>query len=233
MHIAEPVPALALTALAVYEYVDSLGREAAHRASDPPLQPTTASAAARAARRAVAVRPFAPEDASAFLEAVHESAESVGQWLPWCHAGYTLDEATAWMQSCRTFWDAGHGYNFAVVDAATDELLGSVGVDRIDQEHLNANVGYWVKASCAGQGIAAVAVELMLPFAFFELKLHRLEIVALCENLASIRVAEKLGARFECIARHRITLWDRPRDAAVFSLLPNDIWPEPLEEVGP
>jgi RimJ/RimL family protein N-acetyltransferase len=42
-------------------------------------------------------------------------------------------------------------------------------------------------------------------------------------NAASRRVAEKLGARLECIARNRLMGWGRPHDAAVYSLVPSDV----------
>lgn len=233
MQIAESIPTLAPTALAVHEYVDSLSIGPVHDVADLALQPTPSGTEPPTSHRPIHVRPFTQEDAQAFLEAVHESVDTVGRWLPWCHAGYSLDDASTWMSACRTFWEAGHGYNFAVIDDLTGEFLGSVGIDRIDLEHFNANIGYWIKASAAGQGVAPAAVGLILPFAFFELKLNRLEIVALCHNLPSIRVAEKVGAQFECVARHRLTVSSQPCDAAIFSLVPNDVWPVPQEEAGP
>ncbi|MDB5819439.1 MAG: ribosomal-protein-serine acetyltransferase [Rhizobacter sp.] len=234
MHTADFVPTPISSAMwALSTSVDSAAMEASLDLLELSLQPAPFEAAPPVAQRPLRVRPFTAEDAPAFLEAVLESVDTVGQWLPWCHAGYTLEDAVTWMTSCRNFWEGGFGYNFAVVDDRTGEFLGSVGIDRIDQEHLNANVGYWIKASAAGQGVAPAAVDLILPFAFFELKLHRLEVVALCANLPSIRVAQKLGAQFECIARHRVMLWNQPYDAAVYSLLPIDVWPAPLEEAGP
>ena len=66
----------------------------------------------------------------------------------------------------------------------------------------------------------SAAVKLVLQFGFSEIGFTRLEIVALTENTASCGVAEKVGARFECIARNRIFARGKPQDAAVYSIVP-------------
>lgn len=53
-----------------------------------------------------------------------------------------------------------------------------------------------------------------------ELKLTRLEIVAPEDNVPSRRVAEKVGAVFECIARNRVMVHGKPQNAAVYALVP-------------
>jgi RimJ/RimL family protein N-acetyltransferase len=60
-------------------------------------------------------------------------------------------------------------------------------------------------------------------FGLTQLGLARLEIVTLVHNTASRRVAEKLGATFECIARNRLSGWGRSHDAAMYSLTPDDL----------
>ena len=84
-------------------------------------------------------------------------------------------------------------------------------------------MGYWVRSTHAGRGIATTAARLASGYAFANLGLARIEIVALPDNVASRRVAEKLGARFECIARNRLQFGDETRDAAMYSLVPDDL----------
>ncbi|MFO1474381.1 MAG: GNAT family protein [Lysobacterales bacterium] len=62
-------------------------------------------------------------------------------------------------------------------------------------------------------------------FGFDELELARIEIVALPDNVASQRVAEKLGALREGVFRNRIVLAGGARDAVVFSLVPGATLP--------
>jgi len=54
-----------------------------------------------------------------------------------------------------------------------------------------------VRTSQTGQGIATAAVRLVAQCAFEDLGLRRLELLIAVDNLASRRVAEKVGATFE------------------------------------
>ncbi|MEI7037442.1 GNAT family N-acetyltransferase [Fulvimonas yonginensis] len=169
------------------------------------------------------IRPWCAEDAPALYEAVHASVESLGRWLPWCHAGYDLAEARAWIAHCQDGWAADEHFAFGVFEQATGALLGSVGLNQRNRLHRSAAMGYWVRQSRQGQGIAPRAARLAARFGFEQLGLARIEIVALPDNRASRRVAERAGARFEAIARHRLWIRDQAHDAAVYAMVPGDL----------
>lgn len=169
------------------------------------------------------VRPWLPGDAPALCEAVRESVASIGRWLPWCHAGYDLDEARSWIRLCREGWAADEHFAFAVVERSSGLLLGSVGLNQRNRLHRSAAMGYWMRQSRQHQGIAPRAVRLVARFGFDALELARIEIVALPDNRASRQVAQKAGARFEAIARQRLWMQGEPKDAAVYALIPADL----------
>ena len=86
-----------------------------------------------------------------------------------------------------------------------------------------ANLGYWVRTNSVGRGVATSATRLAARFGFEELGLHRIEIVAAVENIASQRVAEKAGALREGLLRKRLLIRGESQDAVLFSLLPEDL----------
>lgn len=47
-------------------------------------------------------------DAAIVYEAARESVHEVGMWLPWCHAGYTMEESENWIKLCAKSWEGGH-----------------------------------------------------------------------------------------------------------------------------
>jgi RimJ/RimL family protein N-acetyltransferase len=55
------------------------------------------------------------------------------------------------------------------------------------------------------------------------LQLFRVELVMAMTNLASRRVADKAGAQFEGLARHRLYLNGSSVDAAIYSLIPGEV----------
>ena len=58
---------------------------------------------------------------------------------------------------------------------------------------------------------------------FQKLNLNRIEIIMSVENIKSQKVAEKVNALKECVARNRIILNNKPIDAFVYSLIRDDL----------
>ncbi|HET7064402.1 MAG TPA: GNAT family protein [Rudaea sp.] len=166
------------------------------------------------------LRPYRAEDSRALAAAVRESAESVGAWLPWCHVDYGDAEADAWIMHCAEGWRSGEHFAFAAFDAKTAQFLGAAGLNQRNREHNFMNLGYWVRTSRQGNGIAVRAARLVAAFGFGQIGLTRIEIVAALNNRASRRVAEKSGALFEAVARNRLVDRGNPIDAAVYALVP-------------
>lgn len=54
-------------------------------------------------------------------------------------------------------------------------------------------VGYWIDRQYAGQNVIPTAVAMAVDHAIFAMDLHRIEVAIRPENLASLRVVEKLG----------------------------------------
>jgi ribosomal-protein-serine acetyltransferase len=143
--------------------------------------------------------------------------------MPWCNADYSIADSDTWITLCQKNWQSGADRDFGIFDVNSGDLLGCVGINQINSTHNFGNLGYWVRASCAGRGVATNAARLAAQFGFRDLRLSRLEVVARIDNAASRRVAEKLGCQFECIARHRILFNGSSLDAALYSLLPHEI----------
>ena len=170
----------------------------------------------------VTLRPHRTGDMEALAEAVRESVATVGRWQDWCHAGYTPMDAAAWIATCQKAWLMGEGHEFLVFDAATDALLGGMGVNHLNHEHRFANLGYWVRESAQGRGVAARAGKLAVQFAFEAVRVSRLEIVAAHDNVPSRKTAERIGGIFEGILRNRLVLRNKPVDAAMYSVVSGD-----------
>lgn len=175
----------------------------------------------RPARTDIRVRPLAAEDAAPLYRAVRESLDSLSHWLPWCHAGYSRSDAANWISHCMHAWECGTGFALGIFgdDGA---LLGCTGLSHVDRSVNLANLGYWVGTPHRGRGVASTAALLAARMGFEQLGFTRLEIVVLAHNLASRRVAEKLGATPESETRDRLLFQGQPASAIVYRLLPGD-----------
>lgn len=167
----------------------------------------------------VVMRPNSVEFAEALQSAAMESLATVGRWMPWCHPQRTVADGIAWYRTCREKWDAGLKYEFSMFTPEGD-YLGTAGLNQFNRVHNFANLGYRVRESRQGQGLAVEAARLIADFGFRSVGLSRIEIVVAEGNAPSRRVAEKLGAAYEGIARNRLLLRGTPTTAAMYSLVP-------------
>jgi len=169
------------------------------------------------------IRPYRAEDASALYEAVRESISEVSPWLPWCHQKYSIEESREFIGSRELASQGGEWYSFGIFETDGGSFLGGVGINFINRVHQMANLGYWVRTSAAGRGVATAATRMAARVGFEQLGLQRIEIVAAVANVPSQRVAEKAGARREGVLRNRLLIRGKSLDAVLFSLLPEDL----------
>lgn len=174
----------------------------------------------------VTIRPYRPADVDALYEAVRESADELARWLPWAE-DYTRADSEEWIATRADAWAQGEAFSFCVTDAADGTLLGGVGLNQLDATHRRANLGYWVRSSRTGTGVATRAVRLTARFGIETAELQRIEITMDIRNRASQRVAEKAGAVREGRLRNRLRVRGTPRDAFLYSIVPDDL--EPLD----
>ncbi|WGY75125.1 GNAT family N-acetyltransferase [Aeromonas caviae] len=176
----------------------------------------------RLANANIVIRPFESGDADEFVRAAHESIETVGKWMSWCSSSFTRESALEWFASCEQERAAGRAFDMGIFCATTGQLLGGAGINQLSPHHRYGNIGYWVRQSHQGCGIARQAVALLRDFGFQQLGLFRLEIVMGIGNSVSEAVAIAAGATFECRARNRIFLHGQPIDENVYALVPMD-----------
>lgn len=171
------------------------------------------------------VRRYTIADESALFEAARESIAHVYPFLPWCHPLYSIDEARDWLGSIEPDWNNGSVYAFCIEHKDSGHFLGGCGISRID-EHPVVNLGYWIRRSALGNGVATEATAGLAQFAFEHLEILRVEVVMSTRNEASRRVAEKSGATYEAELRNRLFLHGQPHNAYLYSLTPAS-WQEP------
>jgi RimJ/RimL family protein N-acetyltransferase len=169
------------------------------------------------------IRPLAVSEAPALFEAVKSSLADIGQWESWCVNTFALSDALTFLEGVEKNWASDSAYDCNVIERKTGLVVGSVSVNQMNRQNNLGNIGYWTRTSHVKRGIASFAVKAVSSFAFKDLGLTRLEIVAQDRNIGSQRVAEKAGARFECLARNRLVFRGEPRDARIFSILPEDV----------
>lgn len=171
----------------------------------------------------VILRPHRMSDASESYKAVRESLTELSPWLPFAHKDYSIRENRDWIKKRPGEWKKGTSYDFLIFDVKDGTLLGGCGLNGIHKIERYANLGYWVRTSRMGQGVAPAAALLLAKWGFAALNLKRIEIAVATGNERSLRATEKTGATREGVLRNRLTIRDKVYDAVMHSLIPGDL----------
>jgi ribosomal-protein-serine acetyltransferase len=169
----------------------------------------------------ISIRPYRIADAPPLLEAAMESVPEAYPFMPWCHPGLTLLEMHTWIEAQVAAREARTAYELVIL-SQDGRFLGGCGLNQIDAANQRANLGYWVRSSARGRGVATAAVRQLVRWGFENTDLVRLEVLVSIQNKRSLRVAEKSGAWREGILRKRLMLHGTAHDAVVFSFVRPD-----------
>lgn len=162
----------------------------------------------------IVLRPWREDDA-ARVHAVCQDHE-IQRWLPTLPRPYTRDDALAFVTDALGLGP----YQFAVTEQG--ELVGSAGLQVAGHE--TGHVGYWCAPEARGRGITTLAVRRLCRYGLEDLGLERLVLTTDIDNVASQRVAEKVGFRREGVIRSHLRHPDgHRRDSMLFSLLPGEL----------
>ena len=120
------------------------------------------------------MRPPARHDTKPIYQAMRESLDEISPWLPFAHEGYSLRETRDFVKRCPKGWKHDTEYIFIILDSSDGSCIGMSGLTRIDHESKRANLGYWIRTSRTGSGIATTVTQLVARWGFQECKLNRI-----------------------------------------------------------
>jgi RimJ/RimL family protein N-acetyltransferase len=111
----------------------------------------------------------------------------------------TEDEASEWIASWISRWDAETDGSWAVTNSDSGDLLGQVALRSLNLEFGYGQITYWVLPDARNRGVATLAASEVARWALHDLGLHRLTIQHSVSNEASCQVATKVGFPLEGI----------------------------------
>ena len=102
-------------------------------------------------------------------------------------------------------------------------IIGAISLSQIFRAGFqSAYLGYYVGAQYAGQGHMTEALQLLLRYAFKDLKLHRLEANIQPGNIASIALVKRAGFTLEGYSPRYLKICGRWRDHERWAILADD-----------
>lgn len=141
--------------------------------------------------------------------------------MPWA-AGepVPLEDRVALLRRFRGRFDLDQEYVYGILEPDESTAVGGTGLHpRVGADALE--IGYWIRTSRAGEGLATEAAAALTRVAFELCGTDRVEIRADPANERSRAIPRRLGFVEEATLRRRLA-YPEPRDAVVYSLFRDD-----------
>jgi len=162
------------------------------------------------------LREVRPDDAEALLD-IYGHPEGV-RYLG--RPPQTLEQVQTRLQRMREDIERGEAAFWVMTDPGADRAVAYLGFFRWDPPHQTAELGYVLAPARWGQGLMREVLPVLVRHGFDVLVLHRMEARIDPGNVASIKLAGRLGFRPEGALRDRTRNDDGSReDLLLFGLL--------------
>lgn len=136
--------------------------------------------------------------------------------------GTTPESVTEYIECQNSYqpFELGKCFDLAIELKTEKKVIGLISCVRKEDEQ--ADVGYALNAKYRGQGFATEAVKAVMDYAFYVLKIHRIQADTGSHNCRAWELMERLGMRREGYFREAKRLEDGWIDVVVYGILADE-----------
>jgi ribosomal-protein-alanine N-acetyltransferase len=140
------------------------------------------------------IAPLETGDTKSLSRLMITNAERFKRYFPkTLSSNLTLEATGRYIESKIIEFEIKSGFTFAIKEKETQTIMGLVILKKVDWQTKQAEIAYCIGKEYERKGWVTKAVKAVSSYAFNELNLEILQIIAHKTNLASIKVAENNG----------------------------------------
>ena len=142
------------------------------------------------------LRPFEEKDAAPFSS--YRSDPEVAKYQGWS-TPFSIEQAVKFIDEMKSITPGrpGEWYQMVIELKSSCRMIGDCAFHRLAQDDAQAEIGFTIAREFQGQGYGTEAATRLLEYLFSDLGLHRVRANCDPDNLASIRLLQKVGMRYE------------------------------------
>ena len=138
----------------------------------------------------VSLRQLDISEAGVLFNLTDQNRNHLRHWLPWADNTQTPSDSKAFIIENLRKRREGSTYGYAIIFKG--KLVGHISIMHIT-DGKDPEIGYWISSDAAGRGVVKLAAGALTEFGFSTLGLNKIVIKAEPDNIASNKIAEKLG----------------------------------------
>ncbi|MQR02589.1 GNAT family N-acetyltransferase [Glaciimonas soli] len=166
------------------------------------------------------IRVAKPGDGAMFNQAIAESAAHLKDWLSWVTPVPNVDQSELSCRQAYARFLLNEDLMAFFILKSTGELVGGGGLHYVNWDLRRFEVGYWGRTRYLGNGLISEAVKALMQYAMENLHASRVFLTMDERNLASRRLAERVGFEIEGTLRQdRRNIQGNLRNTRVYSVI--------------
>jgi len=162
------------------------------------------------------MRKVTPHDVADLLE--YASDPQVTRYTSWDHYS-SMNDAHRFIYWALDRYQRKSEAPWGIVHKQDKKLIGTLGYSNWSVRNRCADISYALSAKYWGQGLTPEALERAIAYGFEKMSLNRIEAHCMPDNVASARVMEKVGMKFEGTLRQRLLAKKKFHDLQMYSVL--------------
>ena len=166
--------------------------------------------------RRILLRKVSLKDAADMFEYTQDS--QVSEYTGW-YTHRSIQDSKLFLKYTSNNYKNNQLSCWGIVYKAEQKFIGTAGFIGWNVEHGRAEIGYALSRKYWGKGYMTEVVNAIIYFGFKTMILNRIEARCVIENIASARVMEKVGMKYEGILRKCIFMKGKYQDLKIYSIL--------------
>jgi ribosomal-protein-alanine N-acetyltransferase len=163
------------------------------------------------------------EDAESYL--AYMTDEDVIRFVPEECIPRSIERAKHEIDYHRDLFRYRRSLYWALARRDNNQIVGCCGFNYWSRDHSRGEISYDLARKYWNKGVMSATVKSVVAFAFTQMKMVRIEATIHPENIASLRILNKLGFQKEGLLRDHKKLHGKFYDAQMLSLLQREFFP--------
>lgn len=179
----------------------------------------------------LALRAYSKIDAPAFLTLINENRQHLQRnFAPLARNILRPTDAVDFIDECSSKWSDGREFIYGIWHKTSTELVGQLKVKGVMWDIPAAELSYFIGKSWQRRGFAAEAIASVSRALIDRLNFRRVSLRIIASNIASLRLAEKLGFQREGLHRNEFRCgFHELHDVLHYSLTGEDLLPRAMQ----
>ncbi|WP_421385322.1 GNAT family N-acetyltransferase [Bacillus salacetis] len=148
----------------------------------------------------------------------YASEPMVSRFVPW-EVHKTLSDSEEFLATITNAYEEKRKLTWAIELKEEKKMIGTIDFVNWVPKHYRAELAYVLSHKHWGRGYMMEAARELIKYGFQNMNLNRVEASIIIENKQSQRVLEKLGLKYEGVAREVFLMKGEFTDLAMYSIL--------------